>query len=43
MGKTKLATNKNKDHPLLNYLSKSTPSKLKNDFMLLVEKLEKEV
>jgi hypothetical protein len=43
MGKTKLATNKNQDHPMLNYLSKSTPSKLKNNFMLLVEKLEQEV
>jgi hypothetical protein len=43
MGKTKLVANKNQDHPLLNYLSKNTPSKLKNNFMLLLEKLEQEV
>jgi hypothetical protein len=35
MGKTKLATSNNQDHPMLNYLSESTPSKLKNNFMLL--------
>jgi hypothetical protein len=35
MGKTRLATNNNQDHPLLNYLSKNTPSKLKNNFILL--------
>jgi hypothetical protein len=43
MGKTKLAINKNQDHPLLNYLSESTPSKLNNNFMLFVKKLEQEV
>ncbi len=40
MGNIELAANKNQDHPLLNYLSKNTPSKLKNNFMLLLEKLE---
>jgi hypothetical protein len=35
MGKTKPATNNNQDHPLLNYLSKNTPSKLNFFFMLL--------
>jgi hypothetical protein len=29
MGKTKLVANKNQDHPLFNYLSENTPSKLK--------------
>jgi ABC-type oligopeptide transport system ATPase subunit len=35
MGKTKPSTSNNQDHPLLNYLLESTPSKLKNNFMLL--------
>jgi hypothetical protein len=43
MGKTRSITSKNQDHPLLNYLSKNTSSKLKNNFMLLAEKLEQEV
>jgi len=43
MGKIRFATNKNQDYPLLDYLLKSTPSKLKNNFMLLVEKLEQEI
>jgi len=43
MGKIRLVTSKNQDHPLLNYLLESTPSKLKNNFMLLAEKLEQEV
>jgi len=34
MGKTRPVVNKNQDHPLLNYLSKNTPPKLKNNFML---------
>jgi hypothetical protein len=34
MGKTRLATSNNQDHPLLNYLLENTPSKLKNNFML---------
>jgi hypothetical protein len=40
MGKTKPRTSKNQDHPLLNYLSENTSFKLKNNFMLVVEKLE---
>jgi hypothetical protein len=40
LGKIKLVTSKNQDHPLLNYLLKSTPSKLKKNLMLFVEKLE---
>jgi hypothetical protein len=43
MGKIRPTTSKNQDHPLLNYLSKNTPSKLKNNFMLLAKKLEQEV
>jgi hypothetical protein len=43
MGKFKLSTSKNQNHPLLNYLLENTPSKLKNNFMLLVKKLEQEV
>jgi hypothetical protein len=35
MEKTKLATSNNQDHSMLNYLLESTPSKLKNNFMLL--------
>jgi len=35
MWKTKPSTSHNQNHPLLNYLSESTPSKLKNNFMLL--------
>jgi hypothetical protein len=42
MGKISLAASKNQDHPLLNYLLESTPSKLKYNFMLLTEKLEQE-
>jgi hypothetical protein len=34
MGKTKLTTSKNEDHPLLNYLSKNTTSKLRNNFTI---------
>ncbi len=40
MGKTKLVVSKNQDHPFLNYLLENTPSKLKNNFMLLEIKLE---
>jgi hypothetical protein len=43
MGKTKPIINKNQDHPLLNYLLKNTPSKLKNNFTLLEKKLEQEI
>jgi hypothetical protein len=43
MGKIKPIASKNQDHPLLNYLSKNTPSKLKNNFMLFAKKLEQEV
>jgi hypothetical protein len=43
MGQIRLATSKNQDHPLLNYLLESTPSKLKNNFMLRADKLEQEV
>jgi len=35
MGKTRPVASNNQDHPLLNYLSENTPSKLKNDFMLV--------
>jgi GTPase SAR1 family protein len=38
MRRTKLTVNKNQNHPLLNYLLKNTPSKLKNNFMLLETK-----
>jgi phage terminase large subunit-like protein len=34
MGKTKLATSKNENHPLLKYLLKSTTSKLKRNFTI---------
>ncbi len=43
MGKIRLAASKNQDHPLLNYLLESTPSKLKNNFMLWADKLDQEV
>jgi len=35
MGKTKPVASNKQDHPLLNYLSENTPSKQKNNFMLL--------
>jgi hypothetical protein len=35
MGKTKTVVSNNRNHPLLNYLLEITPSKLKNNFMLL--------
>jgi hypothetical protein len=34
MGKTRLAANKNEDHPLLNYLLRNTTSKRWNNFMI---------
>ncbi len=40
MGKIRFATNKNQDYPLLDYLLKSTPSKLKNNLMLLDPQLQ---
>jgi hypothetical protein len=43
MGKIRPTASKNQDHPLLKYLSENTPSKLKNNFMLFVKKLEQEV
>jgi hypothetical protein len=38
--KNRPTTNNNQDHPLLNYLLKNTPSKLKNNFMLLDPQLQ---
>jgi hypothetical protein len=40
MGKTKPVVNNNQYHSLLNYLSKNTPSKLRNNFMLLDPQLQ---
>jgi len=40
-GRTKpVVNNNNQDHPLLNYLLEITPSKLKNNFMLLDPQLQ---
>jgi hypothetical protein len=40
MGKTKLATSNNQYHSLLNYLSKNTPSNLRNNLMLFDPQLQ---
>ncbi len=40
IGKTKPIISNNQDHPLLNYLSKSTPSKLRNNLMLFDPRLQ---
>jgi hypothetical protein len=43
MEKIRLTASKNQDHLLLNYLLERTPTKLKNNFILLAKKLEQEV
>jgi hypothetical protein len=41
MRKIRPIASKNQDHPLLDYLLESTPSKLKNNFMLFAKSLSK--